>query len=233
VVENVDAEHGPPSSWVTRAAERAPSVQNSRLRSMQRAQQIVDAARRLILSNEGEFTTHELVREAGIAIQTLYKHFPSKDHVMLAVLEDMIGEGMEGYRVAGASIEDPLERLRFYVRSVFESLKDPGNRFIPAEHWRLVQLYPDEVERARQPVADLFAKGLQDAAQRGLVAPADVEQAAWFTNQLLMSTFHHYAFATTREPPDVITDRMWAFLLTGFGGRPGAAPAAPQDTPAG
>ena len=231
MVENVDVEHGPPSSWVTRAAERAPSVQNSRLRSMQRAQQIVDAARRLLTQRPGDFTTHELVREAGIAIQTLYKHFPSKDHVMLAVLEDMIGEGVERYRRSGASIQDPLERLRFYVYSVFEDLDAPGTSFIPAEHWRLIQLYPDEVEHARQPVAELFAAALQEAAQEGLVAPADIEQAAWFTNQLLLSTFHHLSFATTRESPDVVAANLWAFLLPAYGGGPAPRPALPPPLP--
>ena len=218
-MDNVEGGDGQPSSWVTRAADRAPSVQNSRLRSMARAQQIVDAARRLVTSEEGDFTTHQLVREAGIAIQTLYKHFPSKDHVMLAVLEDLISEASERLQGAGDAIGDPVERLRFYVFSVMSGLDRAHNRFIPTEHWRLVQLYPDEVDRARQPIADLFTKALQDAAQQELVAPADVEEAAWFTNQLLLSTFHHHAFATTREPSDVIAARLWAFLLNAYGGR--------------
>ncbi|MGY1743254.1 MULTISPECIES: TetR/AcrR family transcriptional regulator [unclassified Blastococcus] len=240
MADNVEDAEGPQSSWVTRAADRAPSVQNSRLRSMQRAQQIVDAARRLVSSNQGDFTTHQLVREAGIAIQTLYKHFPSKDHVMLAVLEDTIGESAESLQDAGSAIEDPVERLRFYVYSVVSGLDREGNRFIPAEHWRLIQLYPDEVEQARRPIAELFAKALQDAAQQHLIDPADVEQAAWFTNQLLLSTFHHHAFATTRESSEVIAAHLWAFLLRAYGGGaadpaaapPPAAPPPPAPPPA-
>lgn len=226
-MDNIDGGDPQASSWVTRAADRAPSVQNSRMRSMQRAQQIVDAARHLVNSRDGEFTTHQLVREAGIAIQTLYKHFPSKDHVMLAVLEDLIGESAQTLEERGAEIADPIERLRFYVYSVVSGLDGRSNRFIPAEHWRLIQQYPDEVESARRPIADLFSKALQDAAQQGLVGPPDVEQAAWFTNQLLLSTFHHHAFATTREPADVIAGHLWAFLLAAYGGVPAAADAAP------
>lgn len=217
MVDNVEAADAQPSSWVTRAADRAPSVQNSRLRSMQRAQQIVDAARRLV-SAQGDFTTHQLVREAGIAIQTLYKHFPSKDHVMLAVLEDLIGESAEKLDQAGAAIADPVERLRFYVSSVLGNIGGQNTRFIPSEHWRLIQLYPDEVEHARQPIAAMFGKALQDAVQQGRLAPADVEQAGWFTNQLLLSTFHHYSFVTTREAPEAIAARLWAFLLPAYGG---------------
>lgn len=208
---------GQPSSWVTRAADRAPSVQNSRLRSMQRAQQIVDAARRLIDAG-GDFTTHQLVREAGIAIQTLYKHFASKDEVMVAVLEDVIAQSVDQLRERGAAIPDPVERLRSYVFSIIGSLDGTANRFIPAEHWRLVQLYPDEVEHARQPVADLFLAALQEAVDAGLLAPADTAHAAAMTNQLLLAEYHAHAFATSRASTDVISAKLWSFLLPAYGG---------------
>jgi AcrR family transcriptional regulator len=207
-----------PSAWVTRAADRAPSVQNSRLRSMQRAQQIVDAARRLIDSG-GDFTTHQLVREAGIAIQTLYKHFASKDEVMIAVLEDVIAQSIGGLREEGAGIADPVERLRFYVFSTIASLDANTSRFILTEHWRLVQLHPDEVEQARRPVADLFLDALREAEAAGLLAPPDLEHAAAMTNQLLLAEFHHHAFATSRAPTEVIAAKLWAFLLSAYGGQ--------------
>ncbi|SEO54979.1 TetR/AcrR family transcriptional regulator [Trujillonella endophytica] len=217
-----------PSSWVARAADRAPSVRSSRERSMQRAQQIVQAARRLITTG-GDFTTHQLAREAGIAIQTLYKHFAGKDEVMLAVLEDVIGDSMDQLRRQGLAIADPVERLRFYVFSTMTALDDDSGRLIPVEHWRLVQLYPDEVEQARRPVADLFATALQEAREAGLLAPADVAHAAALTNQLLLAEYHQQYFARRREPGAVIAARLWAFLLPAYGG--GLPASAPVDVP--
>lgn len=215
-----------PASWITRAADRAPSVRSSRERSMLRAQQIVQAARRLIDSGGGDFTTHQLAREAGIAIQTLYKHFAGKDEVMLAVLEDVIGDSMDQLRAQGAAIADPVERLRFYVFATMGSLDEPGSGpQIPVEHWRLVQLYPDEVEQARQPVADLFAAALREAQEAGRLAPADVGHAAALTNQLLLAEFHQHSFATTRESSAVVAARLWAFLLPAYGGGLPAAEA--------
>jgi TetR/AcrR family transcriptional regulator len=231
-VVNDEAGAHQPSSWVARAADRAPSVQNSRLRSMQRAQQIVDAARRLIEAG-GDFTTHQLVREAGIAIQTLYKHFASKDEVMVAVLEDVIGQSVDQLRERGAAIRDPVERLRFYVFSIIGSLDGQSNRFIPAEHWRLVQLYPDEVEHARQPVADLFHAALREARDQGLLAPADAEHAAAMTNQLLLAEYHAHAFARSRASTEVIATKLWAFLLPAYGGQvPRAERLQPAADPA-
>src|SRR5437763_1376439 len=86
----------PAPSWATRAADRSPTVQRSRTRSVQRAKQIVAAARRLVDVKGGDFTTHELVKEAGVAVQTFYKHFSGKDQVLLAVIEDVIAETVAG-----------------------------------------------------------------------------------------------------------------------------------------
>jgi AcrR family transcriptional regulator len=212
-----------PPAWIERAADRAPSVQNSRLRSMQRAQQIVDAARTLITTQGSDFTTHQLVKEAGIAVQTLYKHFAGKDQVVLAVLEDMIAESVQQMEGAGAGIADPVERLRFYVSTILGSLGSQDNRvgrFIATEHWRLVALYPDEVGRATQPVADLFQRALVDAQAAGLLDPPDAAYDAWLANELIRTVFHHYQFASTGESAEVVAERVWRFCLGAWGGRP-------------
>ena len=76
----------PAASWALRAADRSPSVQRSRARSVQRAQQIVLAARRLATVKGANFTIHELVKEAGVALQTFYKHFEGKELVDLTLV---------------------------------------------------------------------------------------------------------------------------------------------------
>ena len=59
---------------------------------MEQARTIVEAAQRLIAAKGPNFTTQELIKEAGIALQTFYRYFPSKDHLLLAVIEDIIDE---------------------------------------------------------------------------------------------------------------------------------------------
>ena len=52
----------PQPAWAERAAERSPGVQRSRARSVQHARAIIDAARRLVGEQGGNFTTQELVK---------------------------------------------------------------------------------------------------------------------------------------------------------------------------
>ena len=69
----------PSGEWVERAVERSAAVQRSRLRIAKQVRQMLDAARRLIVAKGEEFTTQELVAEAGVALQTFYRYFASKD----------------------------------------------------------------------------------------------------------------------------------------------------------
>ena len=214
------------SGWVERAADRSPSVQHSRTRSIARAQQIVQAARRLIDSSGTAFTTQELVREAGVAIKTFYKHFGSKDQVLLAVLEDMIAEGCAAFAARAAELPDPMARLHFYVTAVIAGLdRDEGTvagpRFVTSEHWRLQQLYPAEVALAGRPFTELLAPEIRAAADLGLLRPNDPDYDAWLINQLAMAVYHHYAFATSSEPHDQVADRLWSFCLAALGGQSG------------
>ena len=208
-------------TWAERVADRSPSVQRTRVRSVEQARAIVAAARRLVSSGAGGFTTQELAREADIALQTFYRYFPGKDDLLLAVIEEWISEGAQMMVVRGATLDGPLERLRLFVTGPLEALIDEPSvqvaRFITAEHYRLHQLYPDELAEATLPFTRLFSAEITAAADAGLLHPKDVEHDAWLLTQLSMAVFHHYAYATHREPLETVADRLWAFCLVGLG----------------
>jgi AcrR family transcriptional regulator len=166
-------------SWTERAADRSPLVQRWRARNMQQTRIMVDAARRLILRKGGGFTTQELVHEAGVAIQTFYRHFGGKDQLLLAALEDMIADEARSLERAARDVPDPVDRLRSYVASVLVRLdrggpEAAGARFVTGEHWRLHALFPDEIGQAMQPMVDLVAHDLKAARRAGLLAPRTI-----------------------------------------------------------
>jgi TetR/AcrR family transcriptional regulator len=221
-----------PTTWAERAADRSPMVQRSKTRGVEQAKAIVGAARRLIDIKGPTFTTQELIKEARIALQTFYRYFPGKDHLLLAVIEDVIAENCNLYREAARALADPLDRLRFYVSSTMESLGGPrhGPSFITSEHWRLQTIYPDEVSRATQPFTDLLIVEIREASATGRLAPNDPEYSAWLITQLVMAVFHHYDCAGLDQPVDQVADSLWRFCLSALGGeRPAAArPPAPR-----
>jgi hypothetical protein len=78
---------GRPKGWAERSAERSPAVPAWGERGLLHATVIIETASRLITEKGSEFTTQELVKEAGVSLQTFYRYFPSKDQLILAVLE--------------------------------------------------------------------------------------------------------------------------------------------------
>jgi AcrR family transcriptional regulator len=214
------------ASWADRVAERSPTVQRSRMRSVQQAKGIVDAARRLLEVKGDKFTTQELVKEAGVALQTFYRHFGSKDQLLLAVVEEVIAEACENLETGAAAMEDPVERLHFYVTNALHGVEVDdmaGPQFMTAEHWRLYQLFPDEVARANQPFADLVERALRDAAATGALRPGDPPRDAWMVMKLVMAVFHHYSFAARPEHMDDVGEQVWGFCLAAFGGTPSSS----------
>lgn len=201
---------------------------------MEQAKVVVGAARRLIAERGEGFTTQELVKEAGVALQTFYRLFAGKDQLLLAVFEDMIAEQSLHYEEAARGLPDPVARLRFYITEAVRAVSDGAGgiqpRFVTAEHWRLYQLFPDEMSHATQAFTDLVLRQLEAAADEGLLRPGDPERDAWFVTKLVMGVYHHYAFAAGAPDAADIGDQLWAFCLGALGGTTAASPTLTMHT---
>jgi AcrR family transcriptional regulator len=211
-------------SWAERVADRSETVQRSRARQIEQAHAIVAAARRLITERGDQFTTQELVKEAGVALQTFYRIFGGKDQLLLAVFEDLIGESCADYERAAEALPDPVARLHFYVSvtvgSVGEASYGIGPRFVTAEHWRLHQLFPEEMTHATQHFTDLVERQLVLANEEGLLTSPDPQRDAWFVTKLVMAVFHHYAYSEDPIDTQAIAEELWQFCLRALGGPP-------------
>ncbi|HWG86071.1 MAG TPA: TetR/AcrR family transcriptional regulator, partial [Deinococcales bacterium] len=73
--------------------------------------QILQAALRVFASKGFQrSTTKDIAREAGVAEGTLYNHFPSKDAILLALLEDLIGATSAVPAAQGGDLDGLLRR---------------------------------------------------------------------------------------------------------------------------
>jgi TetR/AcrR family transcriptional regulator len=195
-------------------------VQRSRARIANQVRLMLDAALRLIREKGDSFTTQELVKEAGVALQTFYRYFASKDELLLAVLGDAMADACTRWAATASELPDSVARLRFYVTAIIDVLDSEGGddgtaRFVVSTHWRLHRIFPTELAEAEQPLVDLLLTEINAATEAGLLAPANPEWAAWFIAELVRSVFHYYAYA----PPEAdVKDRLWEFCLAALGG---------------
>jgi TetR/AcrR family transcriptional regulator len=214
----------PTDSWVERAVERSAAVQRSRVRIAAQVRQILDAARKLIGVKGEDFTTQELVVEAGVALQTFYRYFASKDELVLAVIGDAMVDSCERLVRDAAALSDPLARLRYYLTATLDRLDENGqsaatSRFIVSMRWRLHRYFPNELAQVERPFVELLRSEVDAATEAGLLMPRDPQWDSWLVTELVRSVFHFYAFAPHADGELEITkDRLWRFCLAALGG---------------
>jgi AcrR family transcriptional regulator len=210
-------------TWVERAVERSAAVQRSRLRIANQVAQMLDAARKLINVKGDEFTTQELVSEAGVALQTFYRYFASKDELLLAVIGDAMTESCERMADAARELTDPLARLEFYLTTTLARLDGDSStaatsRFIVATRWRLHRQFPIELAEAEKPFVDLLVSEVNAAVAAGVLKTTAPPWDSWFMSELLRSVYHFYAFAPRTEGDlEIAKERLWRFCLAALG----------------
>lgn len=167
---------------------------------MNSKEKILDACVHLVEEVEGaELTLETAARAAGLTKPGLMYHFPTKEALMLGVIEHLTGKWkaamLEALDNIGVTFEQATaaERIRAYVeaaashrfgRADFAILSDAAYRPTLIAAWeRSVEKWfesPTDMpaaERARLAVARLAADGLWMAEATNLFAPDDEDRA--------------------------------------------------------
>lgn len=125
------------------------------------------AAGREVFRTAGADASVDIVaRRAGVGKGTLYRHFPTKDHLIAAILQDHFDLLVaEAQRLAAEP--DRLQAVVAWVREF-----DRGPAHFPGLRERMAALFDDEtseISRACQPMKDEFSGLLERARHDGVV----------------------------------------------------------------
>jgi AcrR family transcriptional regulator len=104
-------------------------------RAKETRERIIDyAARVFARRGYGQATVQDIADEAGISMGALYHHFPSKEELFRAIIEDHVRrEVLEYEPQAASSSRDAIER---FVKFMIEHLRDePEYRGLAMELW--------------------------------------------------------------------------------------------------
>lgn len=131
---------------------------------------VLDAARNLFLRNGLRGTTMEAIaREAGIAKPTLYAHFPDKDAVFVAIVEQMLAAKIAAFE-AGLASDGPVEvRVGTALAAEFAVIAttlagSPHTDELFAAHRQGAELFRQSDERVVARLgAELAQAGVADA----------------------------------------------------------------------
>ncbi len=204
---------------VQRSVQRAAASQRDRRshdviarRALRPATRIVQAA--LALSHEAEttsFTVQEAIDRADVSLQTFYRHFPSKDDLMLAVIEEEVAAGADGYRKKALRLDDPAARVEAVVKGPFARSERPSYATIPREHLRLLDTRASDVWAADAPYRDLLSEMIHAAQDAGQFSGVDADEEAEMIAVLVLSRFHNLVLGAQRRSFAQEGAHIWAF----------------------
>jgi len=123
------------------------------------ATRLVRAARELAdRAGNASFTVAQVTDTAGASLKSFYRHFGSKDELLLALIEDDSRRGAAALEARMARRRDPL---RGFVEELFAMLSLPGAAgyagVLVREYDRLAEHYPEQLDVALAPLTSMLA----------------------------------------------------------------------------
>ncbi|WP_110182650.1 TetR/AcrR family transcriptional regulator [Nocardioides solisilvae] len=165
------------------AAATDAAARGARRRERTRAL-VLDAAERLLADRSGDdVRVEDVAARAGISPASVYVHFGTKDGLMAAVAERVLGVATDALRSAYAAETTPLERFAGVGAAYLRLLLD---------HPAVLRYLAVTGERgARSPVEEAvatrfgelraeFEQSIREAVETGAIRSVDPEQLSWF-----------------------------------------------------
>lgn len=181
-------------------------------------ERLVASARELLASEGVDVSVDEITRHAGLGMGTLYRHFPTKEELVDAVLEDAFAELVELAERAAAAENAWAGLTEFMEQALASHAANRGLKDVLATHVRGARR-----QAMRERIQPLLRKVIERAQEQGTLR-------ADFTTEDLSLVF--WSVGRVIETTGDIAPRQWrrhlGLLLDGL-----RAPAAtPLPEPA-
>lgn len=171
----------------------------------------------------------QIARKASASKQTIYRRYPSKEALFIAVLSDLTGTVLQA--MAATPLKDPLEELRHISTLLLDLTLRPDSlgtyRILIADGHRYPSLLRQAVEAIGQPFHESIVRLLKAAESKGQIEPGNADDtAAHLLTGLITgwpledSLFGLDPLKSTAER-EAYFNRAWTFFLRAVGGRHG------------
>lgn len=149
---------------------------------------LITAARAEFAAQGVDASLEKIARGAGVAIGTLYRHFPTRLDLLMAALRPRLQEFVDGAKEA-LEVEDPWDGFVAYLENLFAvqagdrgfndflSRRFPGN----AETEHIHDLMCQQIE-------DVLARAQEAGSARPDITQADIVNLIWSNGRIIDAT---------------------------------------------
>jgi AcrR family transcriptional regulator len=167
------------------AAAAHPKTRSDARRNRER---LVASARELFARAGADVPVEEITRHAGVGMGTLYRHFPTKEELIDAVLEDAFAE-LVAAAEEGARAEDAWAGLTgFLEQALARHAENRGLKDVFATRERGRKRAEAMRARIRPLVRRMIERAQQQGTLRADFAPEDLPLVFWTADRVIEAT---------------------------------------------
>jgi AcrR family transcriptional regulator len=184
--------------------EPMPEPRPLRADAAKNRERILQAANRQIIARGTEVPMEAIAEDAGVAVGTLYRHFPTKNDLVGAVVNSYMEQMAREAEEAAANVEAggrAFDQLTFFARMVMETAAD--NKAVKAAARALGTEYDlsESMERAGAAIQRLSGAG---------------KAAGDLRPDLTIEDFHLFFSTVPIDQPARVRDRWFDLMMDGF-----------------
>lgn len=198
-----------------RGVERA--LGRKRLKYEDEVRRLIDAARQVMATGTTDDpTVADILNEAGLSTAAFYRHFPTKEDLLLMLLSET-AETTRSYVAHQISRHERGEdQVVAAVRAMFDMLRTPellaANRPYLLARPRLLERFPDEIESITAEVTNTLQGAIVRAREEAGL-PVDGSNAdAWLAHRQILGILTDRA-AQRRTPDSDEIDAAVSYTL--------------------
>jgi AcrR family transcriptional regulator len=154
----------------------------------ERRERLIEAAQREFAARGVDASLEKIARDAGVAIGTLYRHFPTRLDLLMAAFKPRLQEFLDGANKA-LEMDDPWEGFACYLENLFSvQAGDRGfNDF-------LSRRFPGNADTERihdqmcRQIADVLTRAQDAGVARPDISQADIVNLIWSNGRIIDAT---------------------------------------------
>ncbi len=201
-------------------AESIECARRERKDAQRNLERVLSAAHELFAERGADATMEEVARRAGVGVGTIYRRFPSKEHLFAAVSHAACDDTRQCLIEATQAERDPRQQLRALVfvqyqhaagQAALLDLRPTGDEACTGAAFEQQQFY--------DMLHGLLQQVIAEGQRQGALRQDDAAALAALCLELLSPRAFQHLARVTGGHADQIAEHVVRFILAGVGAR--------------